>query len=208
MIDSIRSKLTAWYVTVLASVLVVFGVGIYLTLSNVLYVRIDDGLRTLIDIAISSLTHEAGEGQSPREAAGSTVSDPYGEDQSIAIYTDGGALLADSLTERALADSQEQLTPISDAPALTLPRIDVITDRRPHVDTVPAGPDHEAYRRAIRRVQIGSNDYIIVAGQSLRQTEEDLTLLRRILLYTIPAAVAIAGIGGWLLARKTQAITI
>lgn len=203
MIDSIRSKLTAWYVTVLASVLVVFGVGIYITLSNVLYVRIDDGLRTLIDIAISSLTHEAGEGQSPREAAASTVSDPYGENQSIAIYTDGGALLADRLAERALADSQELVTTITDAPPLTLPRIDDITDRRPHVDTVPAGPDHEAYRRAIRRVQIGSNDYIIVAGQSLRQTEEDLALLQRILLYTIPAAVAIAGIGGWFLARKS-----
>jgi heavy metal sensor kinase len=203
MIDSIRSKLTAWYVSVLASVLVAFGVGIYLTLSNVLYERIDDGLRTLIDIATSSLTHEAGEGQSPREAAGSTVSDPYGEDQSIAIYTDGGALLADSLTERALADTQEQAPTIGDAPTLTLPNVNFVTDRRPHVETVPAGPDHDAYRRAIRRVQIGSNDYIIVVGQSLRRVEEDLALLRRILLYTIPAAVAVTGIGGWFLARKS-----
>ena len=55
MIDSIRSKLTAWYVTVLASVLVVFGVGIYLTLSNVLYVRIDDGG------VLRSLRHSSGQ---------------------------------------------------------------------------------------------------------------------------------------------------
>ncbi|HEY7441184.1 MAG TPA: ATP-binding protein [Vicinamibacterales bacterium] len=203
MIDSIRSKLTAWYVSVLASVLIVFGVGIYVTLSNVLYERIDDGLRTLIDIATSSLTHEAGEGQSPREAAASTVSDPYGEDQSVAIYTSGGALLADSLTERALANSQEQEPLTGDAPTLTVPILDVMTDRRPHLDTVEANADHGAYRRAMRRVQIGADDYIIVAGQSLGRVEEDLALLRSILLYTIPAAVAVAGIGGWFLARKS-----
>jgi two-component system, OmpR family, sensor kinase len=205
MIDSIRSKLTAWYVTVLASVLIVFGVGIYLTLSNVLYERIDEGLRTLIDISTSSLTHEAGEGQSPREAAISTVSDPFGQDQAIAIYNDAGALLADSVTEHALAGNQEQVPVEGDPPRLALPSLDLIPDRRPRVETVPAGPDHDAYRRAVRRVQISSpkSDYIILAGQSLRQTDDDLALLRRILLYTIPGAVAVAGIGGWFLARKS-----
>ena len=74
MIDSIRSKLTAWYVSVLASVLIAFGVGIYVMLSQTLYERVDDSLRTLVDIATSSLAHEAEEGQPALEAAISTVS--------------------------------------------------------------------------------------------------------------------------------------
>ena len=204
MIDSIRSKLTAWYVSVLASVLIAFGVGIYLMLSEALYERVDDSLRMLVDIATSSLAHEAEEGKGPQEAATSTVSEPFAADQTLAIYSDAGELLADSQTQRALGTAPEQVPSEAEAPRLALPDLTTIPDRRPGLDTVPAGPDYDAYRRAVRRVQVspGQPEYIIVAGQSLRRVQDDLGPLRMILLYTIPAAIAIAGIGGWFLARK------
>jgi heavy metal sensor kinase len=86
-----------------------------------------------------------------------------------------------------------------------VPSLDTIPDRRPAFDTVPAGPDHDAYRRAFKRVRSGPGEpeLIIVAGQSLRRVEDELGPLQMILLYTIPGAIAIAGIGGWFLARKS-----
>jgi heavy metal sensor kinase len=204
MIDSIRAKLTAWYVSVLASVLITFGVGTYLMLSQVLYERVDSGLRLLIDIATSSLAHEANEGQSPAEAAISTASEPLGEDQALGIYNGSGILFADSQTARASGASSELVGMGEDAPRLSLPGLEAIPDGRPGVETVPASPEQGAYRRAVRRVRISPHtEYIIVAGQSLRRVEEDLGPLKMILLYTIPATIAIAGIGGWFLARKS-----
>lgn len=205
MIDSIRSKLTAWYVSVLATVLIAFGMGIYMMLSNALHARVDDGLRMLIDIATSSLAHETEEGQNPEVAAISTVSEPVGAGQALAIYDEAGVLLADSQTQRALGTAPEQVPSEEEAPRVALPGLDTIPDRRPGLDTVPAGPDRDAYRRAVRRVRIAPEqpEYIIVAGQSLRRIEDELAPLQMILLYTIPGAIAIAGIGGWFLARKS-----
>jgi heavy metal sensor kinase len=205
VIESIRAKLTAWYVSVLAGVLIAFGVGIYLMLSEALHTRVDDSLLTLIDIATSSLTHEQEEGQTSHVAATSTASDPFAQDQALAIYDQTGALLADSRTLRTPDGERVASAVDDDAPRLALPILATIPTRRPQLDTVPAGPDGEAYRRAVRRVRISptETEYIIVAGQSLKRVEDDLRPLQMILLYAIPTAVAIAGIGGWFLARKS-----
>ena len=45
MLDTVRARLTLWYVSLLAAILVVVLVMIYVLLARALYVRIDDGLR-------------------------------------------------------------------------------------------------------------------------------------------------------------------
>lgn len=64
MVDSVRTRLTLWYVSILALVLVVFSIGVYSLLSRALHARVDENLRSVIQITIKSLAHDAEEGQS------------------------------------------------------------------------------------------------------------------------------------------------
>ena len=45
MIETVRARLTLWYVSMLAAMLVVVGGLIYVLLARALYARIDDGLQ-------------------------------------------------------------------------------------------------------------------------------------------------------------------
>ena len=45
--------------------------------------------------------------------------------------------------------------------------------------------------------------YIVVAGVDLEPLDEELEFLRGILVYIVPLALAIAGVGGWFLARHS-----
>jgi len=60
---------------------------------------------------------------------------------------------------------------------------------------VEADDDDDRHRLALRRLTIlpSSTQYIVVAGSSLEPTDEELEALRRILLYVVPIALAVAG---------------
>ena len=62
-IETVRGRLTAFYITVLAAALIIVGGLIYVLLARALYVRIDDGLYALVQITITSLTNDLAEGQ-------------------------------------------------------------------------------------------------------------------------------------------------
>ena len=73
MLDSIRTRLTLWYVGVLALALIVFSVGVYLLLARNLHRRMDESLRTSSESIAISLVRERAEGETEAEAAHSTV---------------------------------------------------------------------------------------------------------------------------------------
>ena len=75
MINTVRGRLTLWYVSALALILVVFGVAVYVMLSRALHRRVDEALRSTLEISITSLTHHAQEGQSSQSAAQSTAAE-------------------------------------------------------------------------------------------------------------------------------------
>ena len=52
-------------------------------------------------------------------------------------------------------------------------------------------------------VSLPPSQYIVVAGADLEPMDEELEFLRSILLYLVPIALAIAGVGGWFLARQS-----
>ncbi|MGH9800158.1 MAG: sensor histidine kinase, partial [Blastocatellia bacterium] len=60
-------------------------------------------------------------------------------------------------------------------------------------------------RIATQRVTFAreGKSYVIVVSQSLNLLSEDLETLRDILLAAVPLALALAGIGGWFMARKS-----
>src|SRR5688572_24171501 len=95
-IESVRGRLTLYYVSVLAAALVIVGALIYVLLARALYVRVDENLLAGIRIATTSLSNDLGEGQDYQDAARSTAAEQASSEQMLAIYDRNGGLLAES----------------------------------------------------------------------------------------------------------------
>jgi two-component system, OmpR family, sensor kinase len=192
MFESVRGRLTLWYVSVLALVLVAFSIGVYALLSNALYSRVDEGLRSIVDITIKSLANDIEEGQTVQNAAQSTVAELFNPQQAIAIFDESGKLLAENTSGEDFH--------------ARLPDITSIPDDELHLYTIPEGDDDD-HRVAVRRVRVSLSKipYIILVNQPLEAIEDELDSLRKILYYTVPIALLMAGLGGWFLARKSLA---
>ena len=192
MFESVRARLTLWYVSVLALVLVAFSFGVYTLLSNALYARVDDGLRAVVDITIKSLANDIEEGQTIQNAAQSTVAELFNPQHAIAIFDQSGKLLAENTSGEDFH--------------ARLPEMTSIPDDELHLYTVPESDDDD-HRVAVRRVRVSPLNipYIILVNQPLEVIEDELDSLRRILYYTVPIALLMAGLGGWFLARKSLA---
>ena len=190
-IETVRGRLTAFYVTALAAVLIIVGGLIYVLLARALYARIDDGLYALLQITVTSLTNDLVEGQDVADAARSTANELSSPQQMLAIYDEAGRLLADGGRDDDLN--------------VALPALDTIPTDDAILQTIVEEKDQDdRHRLALRRVVIPSHDakYIVVAGSSLEPTDEELESLREILAYVVPIALMLAGIGGWFLARQ------
>jgi two-component system, OmpR family, sensor kinase len=188
MFNTLRARLTLWYASVLTGVLVAFSLGVYILLSQALHLRVDANLQSIIDIARTSLTHDAAEGQTRDDAARTTVDELSGPLQALAIFDEGGTLLA--------AGGWDDFKP----------RLPASPDERFQVYTVPEDDDDDEHLRiATQRVLIPASrtGYVILAGQSLEPVEDELESLREILLYVVPIAVVVAGLGGWAIARHS-----
>ena len=193
MIDSVRSRLTLWYVSVLAAVLVTFSLVIYVLMTRALHSRVDAGLRGLLSIAEVSLRHDAAEGQSFVDAARSTVAELSGPMQPLALFDATGALLASNGWD-------EDFTPVL-PPATDIPETDVVFSTGLERDR------DDRVRVAVRRLHVPAAErtYLAIAGEPLDVVEDELASLRFILWSSVPIALAVAGISGWFLARKSLA---
>nr|MDQ3745452.1 hypothetical protein [Acidobacteriota bacterium] len=69
MFDSVRSRLTLWYVGVLALVLVVFSVSVYALLARDFYERLDNDLRTSVAETGASMSRRIAGGEPEAQAA-------------------------------------------------------------------------------------------------------------------------------------------
>jgi heavy metal sensor kinase len=190
--ESVRSRLTLWYVSLLAATLVVSIALIYVLLARALYVRVDDTLHAVVQIAHTSLANDLNEGQDAADAARSTASELASRQMLIAIYDGGGRLLAEAGRE--------------DDIAIRLPPVDLIPFDEDLMQTIVEADDlDDRHRLAMRKVTIPAFDveFAVVAGTSLEPTDEELESLRGILLYLIPLSLIGAGIGGWFLAGRS-----
>lgn len=190
MFDGLRWRLTAWYVGVLAVALAGFAFGVYALLARSLLAGADAGLLAFVSSAATSLAHDAAEGQTPLDAARSTVAELSQGHHRLAIYDGEGRLLArtpakhpvDAVALRAAAPGEEAVL----------------------VTVAEEEDDDDFHRAALRRVRTADGAaYVIVASQSLEPADDDLESLRRTLYRAVPIALAVAGLGGYLLARQS-----
>jgi two-component system OmpR family sensor kinase len=190
-IETVRGRLTLFWVAALAGALIVVGGLIYALLARALYSRIDDNLQAVIEIATTSLANDLAEGQDYADAARSTAAELSSRQQMVSIYGTDSRLLAEGGRDEDLE--------------VVLPVLDTIPSTGAMLTTIlEARDDDDRHRLAMGRVLIPGEraEYIVVAGSSLEPTDEELESLRGILAYVVPIALVLAGAGGWFLARE------
>jgi heavy metal sensor kinase len=194
MLDSMRARLTLWHVGVLALALVAFSAGVYAVTAYNLRQRLDTGLRTLLQVAVVSLTHGAEEGLANEAAAKREVAELSNSFQSLAIFDADGRLLAESLSRDGFHSR--------------LPQLNLIPDNEAYIYTTSGGEDgDDHFRMAVRRARVtpDGKPLIVLVSQPLEPVEDELELLLGIFASAVPIALLLAGGGGWFLAHKSLA---
>lgn len=192
--NSVRARLTLWYVGVLALVLVTFSVCVYAVVAAILYESLDTELKATMVETRLSLVHEIDvEKAEEKTAATSVLNEHIAPRQAAAIFDANGNLVAeetaDDITHAFLPSID--LVPVSGSELYTLP-----TTQR---DTV------EQRRIAVGRIHTVNKSYILVVSQPFDVVRRELHLLRLILIVVVVATLALAGFGGWFLARRSLA---
>src|SRR3982074_3897549 len=67
MFESLRTRLTLWYVGILAAVLVAFSVGVYILVERTLYAHQDARLRSVVEVSAAALPKSRQSGGSVAE---------------------------------------------------------------------------------------------------------------------------------------------
>lgn len=196
MSDSVRTRLTLWYTGVLALVLITFSVGVYTLMARKLLQRLDTNLQKEVEGITRLFLHEKDEEETDQYAARSSFRKSYFPHQAVAFYDARGELLSELiLNETIHASLPEGFTTNAgdDIRVFTLP------------ETQDEGKD--SMRVAAFRITSPSMSApcFIVISEPLTGLTADLELLRSIFYVAVPAALALAGSGGWFLARKSLA---
>lgn len=188
-----RSRLTLWYVGVLALVLIAFSITVYGLLAAILYDSLDTDLGEAIDGVSLSLIHEIkAEGKGEREAAASVLDEHVAPRQVAAIYDNEGSLIAETVGQGNIH--------------ATLPSMSLVPESSSEIYTIPDGRG-ESRRVAVKRVTvpITNKSYVIAISQSFDVENRELGLFRIILGLTVLVALLLNGAGGWFLARRSLA---
>ena len=199
-IVSLRVRLTLWYGTALALILVVFGGTLYAMLAHGLRDQIDRSLEETASVAVRALEQHRVGPFLPFEDLAAEFPELAVLDKSFQIFSPAGkvAIQSPNLGRLDIPLSRTALeTALSGRAAYESARF----------------PGGLSYRLLSVPIFLdGALVNIVQVGASLRPVEEMLQRLVLLLLVSLPAALAVALGGGWFLAggalRPVEAITL
>ncbi len=181
--------------------LIAFSAGVYLLHARQLAARLDAGLQVTLEGAAKLLRLEHAEGESSLQSAQSVITELHLPQQAMMIFDANGHLLA----EKPLPGNLQASLPPLSLPATNDVRFDSISSGA----AKPFGQAGRAIglRVATQRVCLPSNSQcqIIIVAELSDSLTAELAMLRNVFLLAIPAVLLLAGLCGWLLARKTLA---
>ena len=195
MFDSVRMRLTLWYVGVLSIVLAVFSVGVYLLVERTLYNRLDTNLRTTLKIATAALALHAGLSQTDRSFVAGALKDLHFPNQVIAVLDSEGRVIA----HKPEGMSSHLRLPPNPLRATESTQFYELPESKPDTDDSCRG----AYQ-LVKNSSLGAS-YLVVVTQSSEFLEDRLDLLKGRLIVAIGLALLLVGFGGWFLAQKSLA---
>jgi heavy metal sensor kinase len=189
-VRSLRSRVTIWYVGLLAAALIVFGVLLYLALQHYLEASLENSLR----------------------ADAKTIAAKFVAD----VETKGTAWLVDELADSYPPESIDhyvrvsRLSPGQENPILfqtaairdlsgNVPAIASNYAQGPHFRFVSAARDPKVVIYSLPFNSSSGTQYLIEAGVSNRPVEQLLRSFLKILLILTPLILLVAAIGGYLM---------
>ncbi len=188
MLSSVRARLTLWYIFVFGLLLIGFSILIYVMVSKILYERLNRSLEGAAQTTATEFQSEVA------EYNGDTVmgaSETLRELQLPNAYTaifDRERLLASNYPEQR-TPSREFLSAASNQGRIWFGNID--------------GFGEAGARVAVMPVRIGDGEYFVAVAEPLRELTEQIEAIRRIFYFGLPTTLLVAGIGGFLLAKKS-----
>lgn len=191
-INTVRARLTLWYVTALGAVLLLFSIGVYVLFSKTLQNRLDNQLRSAAQVTQLALNHEIEEheGQVPGEKSVRDVLQTMHQtsfpNTAISVW-DGARLVAEKTGLRGLGTTDLSPQVRSSTGFQTLR---------------PGGKEYRFLATEVFVSYIGRG-YQIIVNESAESTEIELASLRQSLLFSVPLFIFLSAAGGYLLARKS-----
>jgi heavy metal sensor kinase len=199
---SVRSRLALWHTAVLAVILVAFAGVAYAFVARAIAARTDASLSDALSDFRAELLAEAGPRASTRRVASEVLSDMRFRTISFAVLDSSGRVVASAVPPPPHPTAAEDSEPPFD-PA----RIRPLVASTPIVGVAAATlPDSEGgYRVALAPVRMPDGRFTVAAATSIHDDAEMLAAARLFAAIAIPAALVLAWIGGWLLARRSLA---
>jgi heavy metal sensor kinase len=189
VIRSFHLRLTLWYLGFFSLLALLFGAFLYGRLAAGLERRVDESLSSQVRTAATLFADEYQEQHGDAARAAAEIVDNDLRGQQLAIFTNG-KLLA----------SSGPATPAQYA---------AIAARAPRESGVSLAPlpglGPEGSRAAVHRREVDGRGYLIVACQPMDTVAADLRLVREVLFLATPLLLALAGFGGYLVARRSLA---
>jgi two-component system, OmpR family, sensor kinase len=199
----VRMRLALWHAGAVALVLVTFALAtvVYLSRSNA--ARVDAALQETARLVRRALIDEEAEGTVSTDSAALTIASAFGSsDRPLLIFDGSGRVLARSDStqrsptgtrrERAMPDLALIRTLARDAPATGS-------------ELRTTGHDDDERRVLVTRASYLRVPLVIVAYRLLSVEDEANEAFTGWLFASIPVALLLAGLGGYLLARRSLA---
>jgi heavy metal sensor kinase len=185
MFSSVRTRLTVWYIAVLALVLIAFSVGVYVVLKRTLYAQLDYELKNTAESTSGSLARNLANYHELKLAATDELNDHIGPDQSAAIFDGEGR-------------------PVAENPDLSGIRVQLPNDPA-RITPIYLYRDAAGRRVVFKRFTLNTPPgvFFLVISQPIDEVLNTLRTVRLILLFGTGAGLALAAIGGSFLARQS-----
>jgi heavy metal sensor kinase len=201
LFGSMRTRLTLWYTSVLALVLLIFAAVTYSYLAQAARQRTDDSLLDTATSFVSSFESElANENEVAEYAAKEAAVAFRFRDRQVIVYDEPRNVIAASETPQHVPlgngwfespDARRQLMELVNS-----------ADRSRHAYATLFS-DKNAIRTLAVAATDGSQRYAVVIANPLHDQEQALEQVRNSFYVGVPLALLIASLGGYFLARKS-----
>jgi heavy metal sensor kinase len=206
MLDSVRVRLTFWYTTVLALVLLLVAAVTYFIYSRNSRQRTDSDLVELSDAFVTTLQAELKDQQGPEslKTAGIEAILEHRFRDHIYIVLDSSGKPVVSSWDLPAAAPLDKFTLAQAVEGISSPR-SVHPSFRSGSVFISLRGGRNGYRGFSRKISLDDQPCTVIALQSLHAREEMLQDIRATFAWTIPIALLLASAGGYFLARKSLA---
>ncbi len=189
MIDSVRTRLTLWYVAILALALIVFALLVYSVTARNFYEHQDESLRSTAETLASIYLEELEEEKSAAKANEVVLAQMVFPNRYVEVTDADGRVIAES----------------SNFDAHSFPISPVTRDEAQQRGI--SFFSQNGLRVAVAPISRETNNRLgfAVVAESLNVIETSLTGLRRSFYAGVPLILVLASLGGYFLARKSLA---